>query len=178
MICFAGRLSEQKGIDILLNSIAVLKKINPQAKIALWIIGDGALKTDLKERTRSLGIEEIVLFVGYQIDISDYLHASDIFVLPSRYEAMSIVLLEAMACGLPCIVTDVGENAEVVENGVQGFVIPPNQTGDLTKALDTLLNNPSLCETMRVNALERAKNYSDLRMIETLQQLYKEILGE
>jgi glycosyltransferase involved in cell wall biosynthesis len=91
---------------------------------------------------------------------------------------MSIVLLEALACGLPCIVTDVGENAVVIENGVQGLVIPPNQTGELTKALDTLLNNPSLRETMRANALERAKDFSDHKMIETLQHLYKEILGE
>jgi glycosyltransferase involved in cell wall biosynthesis len=58
------------------------------------------------------------------------------------------------------------------------LVIPPNQTRDLTKALDILLNNPSLRETMRANALERAKNYTDHKMIETLQQLYKEILGE
>jgi len=178
VICFAGRLSEEKGIDILLDSVAKLNKTYPLEKIRLWIIGDGPLKTELMERTNFLGLEKFVRFTGFQTSISDYLHESDIFVLPSRHEAMSIVLLEALACGLPCIVTDVGENAEVIENGVQGLVIPPDQTRDLTKALDILLNNPSLRETMRANAFERAKNYSDHKMIETLQQLYKEILGE
>jgi glycosyltransferase involved in cell wall biosynthesis len=178
VFCFAGRLSEEKGIDILLDSVSELKKTYPQKEINLWVIGEGALKTELMQRTQFLGLGEIVRFTGFQTGISDYLHASDIFILPSHHEAMSMVLLEALACGLPCIVTDVGENAVVIENGVQGLVIPPNQTRDLTKALDILLNNPSLRETMRANALERAKNYTDHKMIETLQQLYKEILGE
>jgi glycosyltransferase involved in cell wall biosynthesis len=178
VLCFAGRLSEQKGIDILLDSLSELHKTHPQENIKLWIIGDGALKTELMERTKLLRLGEVVQFFGFQNNMADFLHASDIFVLPSRYEAMPIVLLEALASGLPCIVTDVGENAEVIENGVQGFVILPDQIPALTKAMEALLSDPTLCKAMGAKALDKAKNFSDLKMVELLQGLYKEILGE
>jgi len=178
VICFAGRLSEEKGIDILLEAMVEIQKTHRQENIKLWLIGDGALKVDLMERTKSLDLEGIVQFIGFQNNLSEFLHAGDIFVLPSRHEAMSVVLLEAIASGLPCIVTNVGENADVIENGVQGFVIPPNQASAITKSLEVLLRDPSLRQKMGAKALERANNYSDLRMVELLQGIYKEILTE
>lgn len=177
VICYAGRLSGEKGLDILLDSVAELQKSFPQRNVKLWIIGEGPLQDNLRERTQQLNLGSIVQFLGFQSNISDLLHASDIFVLPSLYEGMSIVLLEALASGLPCIVTDVGENAEVIENNVQGLVIPVNQTSALTHALATLLNNPTLRKKMGENALKRSENFSDLKMIELLQGIYQEILG-
>ena len=143
----------------------------------VWIIGEGAEKGRLMEMAKSLGIEEMVRFTGFQEHVPEFLAASDIFVLPSRHEAMSMVLLEALASGLPSIVTDVGENAAVIQNGEQGFVIPPHSAEALRETLDRLLNDGDLLKQMSQKARLRAEAFSDRKMVDDLQDLYLEILG-
>jgi glycosyltransferase involved in cell wall biosynthesis len=177
VICFAGRLSEEKGVDLLLEAAAGLRNNHPTKDFITWVIGEGSEKGKLLEMTRSLGLEELVRFMGFQEHVAEFLAASDIFVLPSRQEAMSMVLLEALANGLPSIVTGVGENTAVVQNGEQGFVIPPNSAEALRTALERLLNDVDLRDEMSQKARFRAEAFSEDKMAEALQELYLEILG-
>jgi glycosyltransferase involved in cell wall biosynthesis len=177
VICFAGRLSEEKGIDLLLEAAASLRKDHPAKDFTIWIIGEGAEKDRLKKLANILGIEKIVRFMGFQEQVAEYLSASDIFVLPSRHEAMSMVLLEALASGLPCIVTEVGESARVVQDGEQGLVIAPNSVEPLREALEKLLSDAHLLQEMSQKACLRAVDFSVGKMVQALQELYEEILS-
>lgn len=176
VVTFAGRLSEEKGIDLLLKAASALQKDQPGADFVVWIIGEGAEKDRLKELAKSQGIENIVRFLGFQEQVTEYLAASDIFLLPSRHEAMSMVLLEALASSLPCIVTEVGESAAIVQDGEQGLVIEPNAIVPLQEALKKLLGNARLRQEMSLKAHRRAEDFSEEKMVEALQKLYQEVL--
>lgn len=100
----AGRLSYQKNQAFLLDVFAKFHQKCPQSK--LLIVGDGELREDLKEQIRNYHLEEAVLLLGWKTDVERYLQAMDVFLLPSRFEGLGIVVVEAATSGLPCLVSD------------------------------------------------------------------------
>jgi glycosyltransferase involved in cell wall biosynthesis len=173
-VCCVGRLEYQKGIDVLLEAVSLLSRRS--IKTLVIIIGDGKLRTNLAAMCGSLGIQSLVTFAGFQTDVSNYLLASDIFVLPSRYETMSIALLEAMASGLPCIVTNVGENAQLITDGAEGFVVPSEDVEKLADALAKLIAAPDLRQRMGQAARIKVVQYSVKRMAEKTFSVYQSLL--
>jgi glycosyltransferase involved in cell wall biosynthesis len=174
IVVFVGRLDEQKGVDILIQSVI---DVNLQdIDFRLWLIGGGPLRDDLQDQVHNLGLSDIVTFWGYQDEIPLFLKASDIFVLPSRYEGMSFALLEGMAVGLPCVVTQVGENNRMIRHGVHGLVGPTENPTFFAEALTTLLLDPNLCGHMAENVAKHARQYSDDRMVEQIERVYNECL--
>ena len=173
VICCVARLDEQKGIDILLEAMLLLQP--DRLELRLWLLGDGPRRAELQAQARRLGAS--VQFLGFRHDVPDLLKASDIFVLPSRYEAMSLAVLEAMAVGLPSVVSDVGENARLIEDGMSGRVVPPTDPVALAAALRQLLDDPALCRRMGQMARRQVASYSDLRMAQRTQEVY-EALGQ
>src|SRR5579864_3598407 len=105
LVC-AARLSEVKRVDILLQAVAQVLSAGHQCKCV--IVGDGPLKEQLIKQSLELGLSSCIFFEGFKSDIRPYLQAGSAFVLTSRTEGLPLSVLEAMACGLPCIVTDVG----------------------------------------------------------------------
>lgn len=101
-----GRLSHEKGYDVLINAYAKTAADAPNTE--LWLVGDGAERPALEEQVRGLGLRERVRFFGLRDDVPDLLNSMDIFVLPSRTEGLPVAVLEAMACGLPVVATEVG----------------------------------------------------------------------
>lgn len=99
-----GRLSYQKNQAFLLDVFAKFHQKHPQSK--LLIVGDGELRENLTEQIRNYHLEEAVLLPGWKTDVERYLQAMDVFLLPSRFEGLGIVVVEAAACGLPCLVSD------------------------------------------------------------------------
>ncbi len=176
IFCFIGRLDEQKGVDLLIEAAA---QTSPDIRnnFVMWFIGEGPKGKELQNKTRDFGLEDTIQFMGFQEAIPDFLQASDVFILPSRYEAMPISILEAMAAGLPCIVTDVGENAALVENSVHGIVVPPNSPHILAEAIETLINNPGLIKEMGANARKKSASFSDVQMVAQIEDVYKTLLG-
>ena len=170
LVLFIGRLSIEKGVDIFLDAIARLRK---KTKFKVSIIGTGYLINDLLEKTNTLGISKIVSFEGQKGNVIPYLYRADVFVLPSRSEGMSIALLEAMACGLPVVVTDVSGTRDVVEDGVNGLVVPPENEKLLADAIGQLLTNKDIALRMGQQARRTIEEKFSLNMIG---KQYKEIL--
>ncbi|RLF44328.1 MAG: glycosyltransferase family 1 protein [Thermoplasmata archaeon] len=145
IILYVGRLVPKKGLDTLITSMKKIVEKYPHAK--LYIAGKGNLLPFLKTMTSILGIEKNVEFLGFvEENVLFYLYNSaDVFVLPSiTGESFGIVLLEAMASGLPIVASNVGGIAEVLENGEYGLLVEPGNSKELAKAIITVLENKDL----------------------------------
>ena len=154
LVCVA-RLNEQKRIDILL--LALAKLLHKGISCKCVILGDGPLKDQLTSQAIELGLSGHVFFEGFQEDPVQYLIAGTAFVLTSGAEGLPLALLEAMACGLPCIVTKVGGNSEAVTDHVEGLVVPPGSVDRIAAAIEYLLTHPVERETMGKSARERVQ---------------------
>ncbi|HLA97261.1 MAG TPA: glycosyltransferase [Anaerolineales bacterium] len=174
IVTFIGRLDEEKGLDLLLEAAARLQLVLNGFEV--WLVGDGPLKTQLETQSHRLGLEDRVKFWGYQEQIERFLFASDVLALPSHYEAMPVVLLEALAAGTPSVVTQVGDNDLVIENGEQGLVIPPNNVNALVSALHLILTSAAMQRQMSEAAVLRSKDYDDIHMVRQYEALYTELL--
>jgi glycosyltransferase involved in cell wall biosynthesis len=174
IFCFVGRFTEQKGIDVFLRAIKMLP--GQSGAFRVWLVGDGPLRSELEQYVAKENLGSIVQFLGYRSDVPEILQASDVFVLPSRYEAMPISLLEAMAAGLPCVVTSVGDNAKIVEDGTTGIVVPPENPEALATALRKMLADSEMRQAMGEAARKKAQEYSVERMAARIAEVYDELL--
>jgi L-malate glycosyltransferase len=116
-----GRLVPVKRIDVFLEAISIVKRHVPG--VHATIVGDGPLRAALERQAASLGISENVSFPGPQTNVGDWLRTARAFVLTSDSEGIALSLMEAMSCGLPAIVSDVGDLRELVEHGANGYVV-------------------------------------------------------
>jgi glycosyltransferase involved in cell wall biosynthesis len=152
LVCTA-RLSEQKGIDILLQAMArVLARGVPCRCV---IVGDGPLREQLLSQAREMGLAGHVFFEGFQEDVRPYLQAGSAFILTSHMEGLPLSILEAMACGLPPIVTDVGGNAEIITHRVHGLIVPRGSVEAIADAISYLVNRPQ--ERAQMAAMARSR---------------------
>jgi glycosyltransferase involved in cell wall biosynthesis len=165
----SARLSEEKGIDILLLAMSEVLRRGLSCKCI--VVGDGHLKDKLAEQVRTLGLTQHVFMEGFQEDVKPYLLAGDAFVLTSYREGLPLAVVEAMACGLPCIVTNVGGNTEAVAHNVNGLVINPGSVDEVVEAICYLLTHPQERARMSVVARSRACEEFDIeaRMAEIKQ---------
>jgi glycosyltransferase involved in cell wall biosynthesis len=139
LVC-AARLVEAKGIDVLIHAVSRVLRQGVPCKCI--IVGDGILKERLSELVNSLGVSDYIFFEGFQKDVRPYLQAASAFILTSHLEGLPLSVLEAMACGLPSIVTDVGGSAEAVKHQVVGLVIPPGSVDAAEDAILYLATHP------------------------------------
>jgi glycosyltransferase involved in cell wall biosynthesis len=166
LVCTA-RLVEVKGVDILLQAVSRVVRQGVSCKCV--ILGDGPLKEKLVEQTNSLGLWDSVYFEGFQRDVRPYLHAASAFILTSRIEGLPLSILEAMACGLPCIVTNVGGNAEAVRDKKVGIVVPSESVEDAADAILYLATHPRERARMAVSSRETVcEHYNSEKRIDEL----------
>jgi glycosyltransferase involved in cell wall biosynthesis len=140
-----GTLRKEKAHDILLKAFARLRKQRP-AKLLL--VGDGPFKGRIIEQVDSLGLEVDVIFAGSRSDVPDLLKAMDLFVFPSRNEALGIALLEAMYGGLPIVAAKTGGIPEIVEDGKTGLLVESEDVEGFADAMLHLAGNPELRHTL------------------------------
>jgi len=170
VVVFVGRLVPEKRVDLLTGIWSSVREIVPRAR--LLIVGSGPEEVVLKHKAN-----DGILFLGSQADVTPYLQASDLFVLPSAAEGLSLALLEALACGLPVIATSVGGNPEVIRHLETGWLTPPDDPPALTEAIVTLLEDERLQSKLRENARAHAiQNYSLVKMADRLVDLYRQVL--
>lgn len=147
-VVFVGRLTPEKGGPLLLEAFAQVFAAHPDAR--LTVVGDGPQRAALEARARVLGLVEAVTFAGFcnQAQVAACLSKSDMLVLPSFAEGVPVVLMEAMAAGLPTIASRVAGVPELVREGETGFVVPPGDLDTLANRLGRLMSDPNLCRRM------------------------------
>lgn len=168
-----GRLSPDKCFDDLLHGFAFAHQQRPDA--TLVIAGDGVLREDLIAQTKALNLTDSVFWLGMRDDIPSLLAASDIYVNVSKREGLPIALLEAMAAGLPLVVTPVGDTPHLVREDA-GIQVPVHKPQEFSDAVVSLLTNPDRRRALGVKARDRALNeYSANKWFEDLLRCYQEI---
>jgi len=160
-----GRLIERKGYKYLFEAIRGLKGIE------LTLIGDGVLLEDLKMMSEDYGLNVNFLGEIRHEQVADYLVQADAFVLPSLNEGMSNAILEAMACGLPIIATDVGGSKELVTTN--GLIVKKESSAELRNAVETLKNNLELRYKMSDESKRQAKTFSWQNVALSYLKIYK-----
>lgn len=167
----AGRLASEKGHELLLNCFKRL--CDRYDHLKLRIAGSGPLDSRLKELAKSLNLENKVEFCGYQSDMAAFLKTIDIFVLSSHYEGFGLVLVEAMASGIPVVATDVGGVSEVVVDGKTGLIVPSGQADELTMGIEYFISHPKLCYSFGQKGREHVMNrFSLIKMAKDHVDLY------
>lgn len=166
-----GRLVEQKGLDVLLAAWARVIEFLPMWKLV--IVGDGPLASELRELARDLNISSNVDWCGYVSDPFPLLRASKFFVLTSRFEGTPNALLEAMACGLPGIVSDAspGPIELIGQDERAGLIVPVDDVDATSHAILKLASNEALRQRLGAAARERARPHDAQQVMQTWLQL-------
>jgi glycosyltransferase involved in cell wall biosynthesis len=160
VIATVGNIRRVKGHDVLIHAAASIVRRFPH--VSFRIAGEvleAAYFQELQTLVRNLDLADHVHFDGGVTNLREYLSAADVFVLPSRSEGFSNAIIEAMAASLPVVATDVGGNAEAVEDDISGLIVPPEDSAALADAILRLLSDPVKAKEMgamgREAALER-----------------------
>jgi glycosyltransferase involved in cell wall biosynthesis len=172
----AGRLVPGKNHRRFVDVAHEVLKARPDAYFVL--IGGGSLEGELRARIRKLGIERHVILTGERGDVPDLLGALDVFLLTSDREGLSNATMEAMAAGLPCVVTNAGGNRELVVHGETGFVCASGSVQELVQSLLRLLHDPGLRLKLGASGRHRmATEFAPETMAGATQALYQSLLG-
>jgi glycosyltransferase involved in cell wall biosynthesis len=171
-----GRLFHGKGLEYLIDTIPLLaSRISRRFLVAL--AGDGPLRPELERR--AAGLNGKLMFLGFREDIPDLLQASDIVVLPSLHEGLSIALLEAMAAPRPIVATSIGGNLEPTGDGLGALIVPPKNAEALADAMAELANNPSIAAEKAANARRLfLAGHTQEKMVKSYRALYIELLKQ
>lgn len=171
VVGFVGRLSRDKGVSSLLRAVKLLR--DRAISVDVLIVGEGEHKETLQQEAYALGIGESLHFLGQRRDAPQLYAAMDIFVLPSSKEAFPMVVLEAMAAGVPVIATRVGDIPYILEDG--GVLVDPEGVEQLSTAIYGLLADGAAARQMALNGQQRAqKHFSSVAMARRYHTLYVE----
>lgn len=176
MVICVGRLAPQKRVDLLIVALRQVRDRLPGARLVL--VGDGPLRSELEQIVVRLGLDNSVIFAGNRPDVAAYMQASDVFVLPSEAEGMSNAVLEAMACGLPVLVSDCEGNRELVTDGLDGMVFPRGSEKFLAQKIEALLLDTACAQRLAQAAIEKVQSQFRLESVATrYMELYKTVIG-
>jgi glycosyltransferase involved in cell wall biosynthesis len=170
IVCAVGSLTEKKGHSVLLRAWSEV--VRAQAAARLLLVGDGPLRGELERRVGELGLKDMVRFLGRRQDVPEILRASDLFVLPSLWEGFGIVVVEAMAAGLPVIASNVDGVGEIVRPEQDGLLVSPGDPAGLAQAVLRVLNDRQFAQQLAGAGAERAARFSIMASAEALQRLY------
>ncbi|MFV1959852.1 MAG: glycosyltransferase family 4 protein [Planctomycetota bacterium] len=172
-----GALVERKGFDVVLEALGALEP-SARRRVALRIGGEGEARSALVARTRALGLESTVAFLGAREDVGDLLAAADVFVMPSRREGLGVAALEAMGAGLPVVASRVGGLAFSVVDGETGLLVEPDDAPSLATALGRLVGDEALRQRLGQGARARVdERFRPDAMVEAYLALYREVLA-
>ncbi len=151
VICVA-RLVHAKGVDVLLHAWGRMMREPAEwranLKPRLLLVGDGECRPQMERIAAELGIQDSVEFLGELTDVIPLLQCSWAFAMPSRWEGMSNALLEAMACGLPCVATRVGGSEDLISDGLNGLLVEPEHPLQMAQALRRVIEDPQLAQKL------------------------------
>ncbi|MGW8424550.1 glycosyltransferase family 4 protein [Peribacillus simplex] len=170
ILMYTAELNKNKQQDLLINGMSILKNKIPNIKLLL--AGEGVLEEQYKEQVKRLGLNERVCFLGYRKDIHNLLKLSDVAVSASRREGLPLNIMEAMASGLPLVVTNCRGNRDLVRDGENGYVIGIDDIEGLINAIDILYNSEELKNKFRKNNIEIVEKYSIEKIMKKMENTY------
>jgi glycosyltransferase involved in cell wall biosynthesis len=182
LIGYIGLITERKGIEYLIKAFEKVKQEYKRCK--LIIIGsykkeDEFYYKKLLELIKTLNLENEIYLTGNIWDIKDAINNLDIVVLPSLEERCSRVLLESISCAKPVVASNVGGNPEIIQNGLNGLIVPPEDNDELAKAILKFLTNEKLAEEMGKNGRLIAEKYFDINInIQKIKRIYIDLAGK
>jgi glycosyltransferase involved in cell wall biosynthesis len=177
MVVSAGRLSPEKGHRFLVEAVGMLQgNINDTHFV---FCGDGPCQKELESRAKTIGVSETCHFIGFRRDLKEIFQAMDLLVLPSLTEGLPNVVLEAFACAKPVVATNVGGVPEIVEDGVNGALVPPGRADLLAEAVKNSLAAPEKRRRMGEAGYQKVKSeFSFESQTEKLEAIYSEVLKD
>lgn len=167
MILSVGELQTRKNHEVIIRAIA---KLNDPS-IQYVICGRGKLLDKLTKLAESLGIQKQVSFLGYRNDVPEIMRAADIYAHPSKREGLGLASLEAMACGLPLVTSNVQGIPDYVVNGVTGFMCAPTDVDSFVKHIHILISKPDLLKNISNTNVIQAEKYAIAKIQETVLEL-------
>jgi glycosyltransferase involved in cell wall biosynthesis len=173
LVITVANFRREKGHGTLLAAAEMLRERMPDARFML--VGQGPLEGEVRDSAAHL--KGTVVFAGSRSDVPRIVSAADVFALPSDFEGLPIALLEAMALGRPCVVTGVGGVTEVVRDGVEAVVVPPQSPSRLADGLLSLLRDEDRRRSLGQAASTRATEFHISRAVKQIESIYHEALG-
>lgn len=170
----AGDLVARKNYTVAIEAIAQLNMEN----VHYFICGRGPELDNLKDLSISLGVENQIHFLGFRTDIKELLYASDIFLFSTLQEGLPRSMMEAMACGLPCIASNIRGNNDLITQYENGILCNSNNSNEFAQAINTLVHNSKLREKMSRQNLLLIRDYDVSRVEEEIKEIYSEVIGE
>lgn len=174
-ICYCGRISEKKGVDLLINAMIKIKKEIP--KIELLLVGTGDEEKKFREEVDRLSLYDCIRFVGYvqPEKVSEYISTGIISIIPSRFEAFGLAALEAMRVGNCVIASDVGGLPELIKSEWNGILFKNGDTEDLAHAIIELLQNEEKQKKIIEHGYETLRFFSECQMTDKIESIYKQV---
>jgi glycosyltransferase involved in cell wall biosynthesis len=177
LIGTVGRLMPIKGFEYLIDAFARLARLAGPKEKRLVIVGDGPLRAALEQCAERHGVSRAVTFLGTRTDVYNLMAAFDVFVLSSLYEGVPMVLLEAMAIGVPIVASCVGGVPEILEDGKHALLVPAKNAGALARGIETLALNSALRTGMAGAARERVESrFSIEASAASVHEMYRSLI--
>ena len=169
-----GRLSEQKGMSYFIDAAEIVVRKHPETRF--FIVGDGELKCQLKERVKSKHLQDIVFFLGYRDDIQNVISQLDFIVLSSLWEGLPLTPIEAYSVGKTVIGTAVDGTQEIIRDGIDGYLIESRNAARIAEKINVLIEHPEIRKKMETQALQRYRDeFSFEKLKKSYLNLYKEL---
>jgi glycosyltransferase involved in cell wall biosynthesis len=175
VICTVANLRWHKGYPDLLTAARAV--IDHGCDVVFLAVGQGPLEADIQARHLELGLGDRFRLLGYRADAVRLLAGADVFVLASLEEGFPIALMEALAVGLPVVVTDVGGMPDAVQSGVEGLVVPRGDPQALAEALTVLAEEPELRRSMATASQEKARAFDISRAVRRTMEIYEALIA-
>lgn len=172
MILSAGDLNSNKNNQAIINAISKIDNKN----IYYVLCGEGKLRTSLEDLSKEVGVLDRVKFLGYRTDVLDILPAADIFAMPSFREGLPRSLMEAMDAGLPCVVSNIRGNVDLIQHGVGGFLRHPKDILGYAEAIEKLVIDEEMRKKMGLVNKEKVKTFDFKNVKVELKKIYKSLL--
>lgn len=162
-IITVGRLAKQKGYDILVDIWKIVADRHPDWKLVIY--GDGECRTELEEKIKKNNLTDSFILAGFTNDVYSKMQESAMFVMSSRFEGYPMALIEAMACGLPCVSFDIHCGpSDIIDDGGNGFLVEFNDVKGMADKIMLLIENTDLLSDMSRYGIEKSKSF-DINMV-------------
>lgn len=167
-----AQLIKRKNHTVLIQAVAALK----DPRFHLFICGDGVQEEELKAKVTELGVEKQVHFFGFRKDIDRLCSAADLFLFASLQEGLPVAVMEAMACGLPIIASDIRGNHDLIDDGKGGYLVAPDDAGGFVESIRKVLADPVHLREMKTYNLAKIQQYGIDTVVEQMAAFYRDMM--